>query len=1062
MIGEEIAGQSGAGTMSEETLFQEALSFSPQDRAAFLDQACGGRPELRAAVEALLAAHEKSGNILDRPPAQSADAGAAEARSDAARESTPEPHEARLPVAKAAGYQPMFEPGVVIAGHYTLQQLIGEGGMGEVWVARQTEPVKRKVAVKLIKTGMDSKAVVRRFEQERQALALMDHPNIAKVLDGGLTGDLARGAWSAAGKVEDEASSPSTRHAPPATPEAFSPSTWHARPATRSGQPFFVMELVNGLPLSKFCDEARLTTKERLELFVPICQAVQHAHQKGIVHRDLKPANILVTMIDGKPVPKVIDFGVAKATDGKLTDASMSTQFGAVVGTLEYMSPEQAGYSGEDIDTRADIYSLGVILYELLTGLRPLDARRLRNAALTEMIRVIREEEPSKPSTRLSTDDSLPSMAALRQTEPRKLMALLRGELDWVVMKCLDKHRERRYETANGLARDIQHYLADEAIEARPPSAGYRVGKFLKRHRGAVIAASLVVLAVAAGLVAVAAVQTVANARLSASLTRETKANMALADANADLARSRAAVQARYDLAIEAIKTFHTGVSEDFLLKEERFKDLRNRLLKSASDFYGKLSTVLGKETDVTSRGALAKSNFELAELTAKVGSKADALGAHRAVLAAREALAAEPGAHVATTVEVSLSLIEVAGLLEAMGKTNEALATYRRAESLLAGLAGTDPAARVALASCRSRLGYLLSSTGQAADALAAYRQARADQEALAGAVGAPAEARRDLAATVNGIGSLLQQMGKPTEAEAEFRRALEINQQLADDDPAATDLRSRLASGHASLGRLHFHVGRLSEADAEFRTALAIQEKLADDNPVISDFRSSLASSHNDLGNLLWQRGNPAEAEAHLRRALAIQEKLAADNPKAPYYRDEVASCHTNLSVVIRRLGRSAEARDGCDRAIAIRETLVKEVPNAPIYRSHLAWSLRRRGLARRDLGDLAGAAADARRAIAVWEGLPSRTGEDWFEIACARTALASLAGRDGSGVSAAKSANEADVAMALLRKAVAMGYGSLDAFRTEDALDALRQREDFQKLLAELEPKAAAKPK
>ena len=227
----------------------------------------------------------------------------------------------------------MSEPGIVIAGRYTLQQKLGEGGMGEVWVAKQTEPVKRRVALKLIKTGIDSRAVLARFEQERQALAMMDHPNIAKVLDGGLT------------------------------------------PA---GQPFFVMELVNGLPLSKFCDEARLSPHDRLELFVPICQAVQHAHQKGIVHRDLKPANILVTLIDGKPVPKVIDFGVAKAIAGKLTDESMDTQFGAVIGTLEYMSPEQAGFSGVDIDTRADIYSLGVILYELLTGLRPIDAKRLQ------------------------------------------------------------------------------------------------------------------------------------------------------------------------------------------------------------------------------------------------------------------------------------------------------------------------------------------------------------------------------------------------------------------------------------------------------------------------------------------------------------------------------------------------------------------------------------------------------------------------------------------------------------------------------------------------------------
>ena len=337
---------------------------------------------------------------------------------------TPKPDLDPSPVSLTADCDTTALPSVLIAGRYTLQQKIGEGGMGEVWVAKQSEPVKRKVALKLIKPGMDSRAVLQRFEQERQALAMMDHPNIAKVLDAGMT---------------------------------------------PNGQPFFVMELVNGLPLDKFCDEMKLTTRERLELFVPICQAVQHAHQKGIVHRDLKPANILVTMIDAKPVPKVIDFGVAKATAGRLTDESMSTQFGSVVGTLEYMSPEQAGFSGEDIDTRADIYSLGVILYELLTGLRPIDAKRLKNAALTEMIRIIREEEPSKPSTRLSTDESLPSLAALRHTEPRKLMALLRGELDWVVMKCLEKHRERRYETASGLARDIQRYLADEAVEARPP-----------------------------------------------------------------------------------------------------------------------------------------------------------------------------------------------------------------------------------------------------------------------------------------------------------------------------------------------------------------------------------------------------------------------------------------------------------------------------------------------------------------------------------------------------------------------------------------------------------------
>jgi WD40 repeat protein/serine/threonine protein kinase/tetratricopeptide (TPR) repeat protein len=443
--------------VTEESLFQEALSRSPAERAAFLEQACAGHPDLRAAVEALLAAHEKPGNILDKLPAdlgQTVDSNPVQAPAMVTGEYTPEPGN---PVSQAhtSLYQPPIAAGTVVAGRYTLVEQIGEGGMGEVWVAKQTEPVKRKVALKVIKAGMDSKAVLQRFEQERQALAMMDHPNIAKVLDGGLTADR---------------------------------------------RPFFAMELVNGLPLTKFCDEAKLGIRERLELFTPICQAVQHAHQKGLIHRDLKPSNILVTIIDGKPLPKVIDFGVAKATSGRLTDESLSTQFGAVVGTIEYMAPEQAGFSGVDIDTRADIYSLGVILYELLTGLRPLDGNRLKQAAYSEMIRIIQEEEPSKPSTRLSTDKSLPSLAAVRQMEPKKLMALLRGELDWVVMKCLEKQRDRRYETASGLARDIQRYLANEPVEARPPSAGYRLKKFVTRHKGQVIAASLVLLALLAGM----------------------------------------------------------------------------------------------------------------------------------------------------------------------------------------------------------------------------------------------------------------------------------------------------------------------------------------------------------------------------------------------------------------------------------------------------------------------------------------------------------------------------------------------------------------------------------
>jgi serine/threonine protein kinase len=562
--------------MTEQTIFQEALSRPPAERAAFLDQACAGRPEIRAAVEALLTAHGTAGPVLhlpsaELPPTRDSNLGqlpVAETRAFSLPPQLASPEAtggvlANLadplgqtrdsgqlappvaetldsgprPGAEAAptltDYRPSSGPGAVIAGRYTLELKIGEGGMGEVWVARQTEPVKRKVALKLIKAGMDSKAVLVRFEQERQALALMDHPNIARVLDGGMTGQVVGEGWRVEGK--DDLSGPTTHHPPP---------------STRSGQPFFVMELVHGQPLTKFCDEAKLTPQARLELFVPICQAVQHAHQKGIIHRDLKPANILVSVIDGRPVPKVIDFGVAKATGGSLTDASLATEIGAVIGTLEYMAPEQAGLAEHDIDTRADIYSLGVILYELLTGLRPIDARQMKRAAALEILRLLREEEPAKPSTRLSTHDALPSVAALRQTEPKRLMAMLRGELDWVVMKCLEKQRDRRYETANGLVRDIQRYLADEPVEARPPSFGYRTGKFLRRNKGPVIAASVVLLALIAGVVGT-----------TIGLFREHRAKLEVQEqkSQAEAARDREAKERGY---AEAIAHF---VKDDFL-----------------------------------------------------------------------------------------------------------------------------------------------------------------------------------------------------------------------------------------------------------------------------------------------------------------------------------------------------------------------------------------------------------------------------------------------------------------------------------------------------------------
>src|SRR5262245_25913049 len=403
-------------------LFAAAVDLPDVEaRQALLDRECANDPDLRQRLGALLLANDEPASALEKPFA----APRPEFTSDFAGDAV----------------------GTVIAGRYKLLEELGEGGMGTVWMAEQREPVKRLIALKLIKPGMDSRAVLARFEAERQALALMDHPNIARVLDGGTTAE---------------------------------------------GRPYFVMELVKGLPLTEYCDDRRLSVRARLDLFVQVCSAVQHAHQKGVIHRDLKPSNILVTEHDGKPLPKVIDFGLAKALHSlhALTERTLYTSFGTMVGTPLYMAPEQVGINALDVDTRTDIYALGVILYELLTGTTPLEKKRFRDAAWDEMRRLIREEEAPRPSVRLSTSDALPNLAARRQIEPAKLSRLIRGDLDWIVLKALEKDRNRRYETANGMAMDVQRHLADEPVLACPPSAGYRLRKFARKHRAGLTAAA--------------------------------------------------------------------------------------------------------------------------------------------------------------------------------------------------------------------------------------------------------------------------------------------------------------------------------------------------------------------------------------------------------------------------------------------------------------------------------------------------------------------------------------------------------------------------------------------
>ncbi len=441
-------------------LFLHAVGkLAPEEWDGYVGQACGGDVELEQQVGHLLQVHRDLGSFLDRPVAA---LGTTETFP-----SVPGEKESAVPdssqfsvVSSQHSAQGVFSDNLKLAtdnysgtviGPYKLLQQIGEGGMGTVFMAEQTQPVRRMVALKVIKAGMDSAQVIARFEAERQALAMMDHVNIARVFDGG---------------------------------------------TTDTGLPYFVMELVHGVPITRYCDDNHLTPRERLELIVLVCQAIQHAHQKGIIHRDIKPSNVMITLSDGKPVPKVIDFGVAKATE-RLTERTLFTQYGTMVGTLEYMSPEQADVSALGVDTRSDIYSLGVVLYELLTGSTPLTHKRLREAAFSEILRLIKEEEPPRPSTRLSESGAaLASISAQRHMEPARLTKLVRGELDWIVMKTLEKDRNRRYETANGFAADVQRYLNDEPVQACPPSTWYRFRKFARRNRAVLVTASALAVAV--------------------------------------------------------------------------------------------------------------------------------------------------------------------------------------------------------------------------------------------------------------------------------------------------------------------------------------------------------------------------------------------------------------------------------------------------------------------------------------------------------------------------------------------------------------------------------------
>jgi tetratricopeptide (TPR) repeat protein len=852
------------------------------------------------------------------------------------------------------------------------------------------------------------------------------------------------------------------------------------------------------VPLTEFCDEHKLSISERLSLFMQICSAVQHAHQKGIIHRDLKPTNILVEMHDDKPVPKVIDFGLAKAMSGQpLTEHTLFTAFGTIAGTPLYMAPEQAKFNAIDIDTRADIYALGVILYELLTGSTPIERATLKKAALDEIMRLIRESEPPMPSRRISTTASKPSVAANRHTEPAKLGRFVKGELDWIVMKALAKERDRRYETANGFARDIDRFLNHEPVQAGPPSASYRLRKFVRRNRGQVIAAALVLMTLVAGITGttIGLFRAEEQRRLAEANERKaTEAAIAERYAKEQEARERAKAEKARDRTRQALDAMTSSVTGDSLSSQKEISEDQKKFLKEVLSYYREFAGE--RAEDQTSRARTAAAAHRVGLIEARLGRMEQSVLAFQMARDGYERLTTDFPTLPAYQSGLASSHNNLGWQLSDLGKLMQAEEEDRRALAIYEKLTREFPTVakyRQTLAISHDNLGTLLAVLGKPSQAEEEDRKALAIRERLVMDFPAVPEYRSDLACSHNSLGYLLSGLGKGSEAEDELRKGLAMREKLSADFPRMAQYRQDLADGHHKLA-IFLYLGKRSEAEQEYQSSLVILEKLVADFPSVPRYRQELAWSHNDLGNLLMKLAKPSEAEKQYQSSLVILEKLVADFPSVPQYRQALAWSHNNLGNLLFDLRKWSEAEAEFRKALAIKERLVADFPAVPGYRNSLAAGRNNLGNVLTNLGKWSEAEAEYRKCLAMleklaadfpsvrpilprgyWPALRARAGkiteaiadvteltkssncsaDNWYNFACAY-AIA-------SGKSPQKKQEYGDRAMESLKKAVQAGFNDAAKMQKDTDFDSLRDRDDFKKLLADFtaSKKAAKKP-